>query len=167
MCIRWISWISCVSTYKGTFNLSFTLVTVLMFPRSRDPPLPFSEVFLLDRSLLDLHHYFLLLLSSCCTRSEYSSEWIIIVSKKPWGFAEHCWTTLTLSHRSCYCRSFSSYHWSDFRWWTTGWDATKHVEFSTNDDESNTDELTMFMLVCVSAMSGATNGYFWSGTLRF
>ena len=62
MCIRWISWISCVSTYKGTFNLSFTLVTVLMFPRSRDPPLPFSEVFLLDRSLLDLHHYFLLLL---------------------------------------------------------------------------------------------------------
>jgi uncharacterized protein involved in tolerance to divalent cations len=43
------------------------------------------------------------------------------------------------------------------------------VEFSTNDadDESNTDELTMFMLVCVSIMSGATNGYFWSGTLRF
>jgi hypothetical protein len=43
------------------------------------------------------------------------------------------------------------------------------VEFSTNDDddESNTDELTMFMLVCVSTMSGATNGYFWSGTLRF
>ena len=54
-------------------------------------------------------------LSSCCTRSEYSSEWIIIVSKKSWGFAEHCWTTLTLLHRSCYCRSFSSYHWSDFR----------------------------------------------------
>ena len=45
----------------------------------------------------------------------------------------------------------------------------KTCAISTNDDddESNTDELTMFMLVCVSTMSGATNGYFWSGTLRF
>ena len=169
MCIRWISWISCVSTYKGTFNLSFTLVTVLMFPRSRDPPLPFSEVFLLDRSLLDLHHYFLLLLV-ILLHTFRIFKWVDHhLFQKPWGFAEHCWTTLTLPHRSCYCRSFSSSHWSDFRWWTTGWDATKHVEFSTNDDddESNTDELTMFMLVCVSTMSGATNGYFWSGTLRF
>ena len=170
MCIKWISWISCVSTYKGTFNLWFTLVTVLMFPKSRDPPLPFSEVF--STGQIPARSAPLLPPPSChlvAHVQNISSEWIIIVSKKPWGFAEHCWTTLTLPHRSCYCRSFSSYHWSDFRWWTTGWDAKKHVEFSTNDDddESNTDELTMFMLVCVSTMSGPTNGYFWSGTLRF
>ena len=137
-----------------------------MFPKSSDPPLPFSEVSYWTDPC-PICTITSSSLSSCRTRSEYSSAWIIIASKKPWGFAEHCWTTLILPHRSCYCRSFSSYHWSDFRWWTTGWDATKHVEFSTNDDESNTDELTMFMLVCVSTMSGATNGYFWSGTLRF
>ena len=40
--------------------------------------------------------------------------------------------------------------------------------FSANDDddESNTVELTMFMLVRVSTMSGATAEYYWSGTLR-
>ena len=41
--------------------------------------------------------------------------------------------------------------------------------FSANDDddEYNTVELTMFMLVRVSTMSGATAGYYWSGTLPF
>ena len=47
-------------------------------------------------------------LSSCCTRSEYSSEWIIIVSKNIGGFTEHCWATWTIPHRSCYCRSVGS-----------------------------------------------------------
>ena len=43
------------------------------------------------------------------------------------------------------------------------------MEFSTNDDddESNTDELTMFLFICVPTMSGSTNGCFWSGTLHF
>ena len=53
-----------------------------------------------------------------------------------------------------------------------------NVKFSTNDDddESNTDELTMFLFFCVPTMSGSTNGFsggnfvyvrtlnFWPGT---
>ena len=107
-------------------------------------------------------------LSSCCKRSDYSSECTIIVSKNIGGFVELCWTAWTILYRSCYCWFVNSHHGSDFWCWTTGWNATQHVEFSANDDddESNTVGLTMFMGVRVSTMSGVTTGYYWSGTLR-
>ena len=173
MCIKWISWISCVSHTR----------VLSIFDHVGDSFDDFESCF--PRVVIHLCHFltFFYWTDPCSIGTITSSSFYHLVAhvqniqvsgsssfpKKPWGFAEHCWTTLTLSHRSCYCRSFSSYHWSDFRWWTTGLDATKHVEFSTNDDdnESNTDELTVFMLVCVSTISGASNGYFWSGTLRF
>ena len=136
MCRMWTFWISCLLCFnvQVCFN---TLIHVVdsfdhvepCFPRAVVHLCHLLKLFLLDRSLFDLHHCFLLLLV-ILLQTFRILKWVDHHRlQKIGGLAEYCWTTWTIPHRSCYCWSVSSHYGSDFRCWTIGWDATKMWNF--------------------------------------